>query len=65
MTDLPKKELLRPDEVAYYLDVSRSTVYLWIDHGLLTAEQYAPGGTIRVPRDAVENLRLRCKKDLE
>jgi excisionase family DNA binding protein len=51
-----KKEMLRVDEVAEFLDVSRSTVYLWIDHGLLSAEKYR--GVIRVPRESLKNFRL-------
>ena len=53
---LPEKQLLRVDEVSAYFDVSRSTVYLWIDHGLLVAEKYR--GTIRVPLESVQNFRL-------
>jgi excisionase family DNA binding protein len=59
MTDIPNKPLLRVDEVATYFDVSRSVVYLWIDHGLLTAEKYR--GVIRVPRESVEQFRLAGK----
>lgn len=53
---LPKKELLRVDEVATYFDVARSTVYLWIDHGLLKAEKYR--GIIRIPKESVKKFRL-------
>ena len=53
---IPPKPLLRVDEVAAYFDVSRSVVYLWIDHGLLEAEKYL--GTIRIPRESVVNFRL-------
>ena len=59
MTTLPQKELLRVDEVAAYFDVSRSTVYLWIDHGLLEAEKYER--IIRIPRESVNNFRLARK----
>ena len=34
MTTLPQKELFRLDEVARYLDVSRATLYRWIDQGI-------------------------------
>jgi excisionase family DNA binding protein len=61
MTTLPNKDLFRVDEVATYFDVSRSTVYLWIDHGILIAEKY--GGTIRIPRESVENCRFTNKLD--
>jgi len=56
MSELPNKALLRVEEVATYFDVSRSTVYLWIDHGLLAAEKY--NGIIRVPKESIENFRL-------
>lgn len=53
---LPKKALFRIDEVAAYFDIARSTVYLWIDHGILTAEKY--GSTTRVPRESILKCRL-------
>jgi excisionase family DNA binding protein len=56
---LPNKPMLRVDEVATYFDVSRSTIYLWIDHGLLIAEKYR--GVIRVPRESVKNCRMLNK----
>lgn len=59
MNDLPQKPLLRVDECAIYFDVSVSTIYLWIDHGILIAEKYR--GTIRIPRESVLNCRLANK----
>lgn len=59
MTNLPEKPMLRVDEVAIYFDVSKQTVYLWIDHGLLVAEKYK--GVIRVPRESVLNFRLASR----
>jgi excisionase family DNA binding protein len=56
MTTLPMKDLLRVEDVAAYFDVSRSTIYLWIDHGILIAEKYR--GIIRVPRESVESCRM-------
>jgi excisionase family DNA binding protein len=53
MTDLPAKQLLRPDEVAAFWSVSVKTIYRWIDMGILPAIK--KGGTIRVPRDKAEN----------
>lgn len=35
MIDLPTKYLLRPDEVANFLNVSRSTIYFWCKNGFL------------------------------
>lgn len=60
--DVPVKSLLRVDEVAAYFDVSTSSVYTWIDHGILEAEKYR--GIIRIPRESVINCRIahRLKK---
>jgi excisionase family DNA binding protein len=54
MLELPKRKLLRPDEVATYFGVSRTSVYTWIDHGMLVAEQY--GRILRIRRDSVIRL---------
>jgi excisionase family DNA binding protein len=51
-----RKELLRVDEVAEFFDVSRSTVYLWIDHGHLEAEKL--GGVIRITQESIDKFRL-------
>ncbi len=59
MTDLPEKPLWRVDEVAAYFDVARSTVYLWIDHGLLEAEKLR--GVIRVTRQSILRFRLASR----
>ena len=59
MEELPGKELLRVDEVATHFRVSRSTIYLWIEHGILIAEKYR--GVIRVPRESVISCRLTSK----
>ena len=61
MNILPDKELLRVEEVAAYFDVSRSTIYLWIDHGILTAEKIR--GIIRIPRDSVGKCRMAHRMD--
>ena len=55
MTPLPKKELLRPDEVASYFRVSRSSVYRWIDEGKLDSMK-TPGQSVRIPREAVAKV---------
>ena len=52
MTDLPDKKLLRPDEVAAFWRVSVSTIYRWIDLGIVNGEK--KGGTIRVTRVSAE-----------
>jgi excisionase family DNA binding protein len=66
MLKLPEKELLRVEEVAEYLGVSKSTVYLYIDNGILPdVEKYSPG-VIRIPRESVLKCRLAKKlKPLE
>lgn len=51
MNDLPKKDLLRPDEVATYLSLSVKTVYGWVAEGKLPARKVF--GTLRIPREAV------------
>lgn len=37
MTILPKKDRFRVDEAALYCEVSRQTIYRWIECGLLDA----------------------------
>lgn len=54
MGKLPDKELLRPDEVARYLSVTRKTIYLWIDTGKLEAVKVV--NRTRIPREAVQKL---------
>jgi excisionase family DNA binding protein len=64
MTTLPDKPLLRVDEVADHFGVSRSAIYLWIDHGKLIAGKY--GGLIRIKKEEVEKfLELGIMKPLE
>lgn len=54
---LSNRPLLRPDEVARFFDVNRSTVYRWIDSGKLVASN--PGGrALRIMRNSVEALLL-------
>lgn len=55
MIDLPKKDLLRVDEVASYFSVTPRTIYLWIEHGHLVAEKIV--GCVRVTRKSV----LKCR----
>jgi len=52
---LPNKNLLRPDEVADYFSVTRSTVYNWIDSGRPAAAKVS-GTIIRITRASIENL---------
>jgi excisionase family DNA binding protein len=55
MMELPRKELLRVDEVAEYFSVTERTVRLWIAHGHLDCVRKV--GIIRIPRISV----LTCK----
>lgn len=56
---LPKRELLRIDEVANYFDVTETTIRVWIAHGHLQVEKLA--GSIRILRSSVANFRLRSR----
>ena len=64
---LPVKSLFRVDEAADYLNVSTSTIRLWIDHGILEAEKYKRDdqqrGMIRVPRISLLRCRFNAKFD--
>jgi len=66
---LPKKSLFRVEEAASYFGVARSTIYLWIDHGILQAEKYKlnemrpGGGMIRIPRASLLGCRFNAKFD--
>lgn len=53
--DLPKKSLLRPDEVAAFFSVARSTVYFWYETGHIEGVK-AGGKTLRIFRDSVIRL---------
>jgi excisionase family DNA binding protein len=53
-TNLPDKELLRPDEVAKFWRVSVKTIYRWIEIGIIPGVK--KGGTVRVRRDEAEKV---------
>lgn len=54
MDKLPKKEMLRPDEVAAFWRVSVKTIYRWVDMGIIGGVKKV--GTIRIPRkEATKN----------
>ncbi len=55
MEELPKKALLRADEVAKFWGVSTKTIYRWIDLGVMGAVKKA--GTIRIPREKAKGIR--------
>lgn len=60
MRELPDKKYLRPDEVAEYFSVSRSTVYGWADIGVLQKTKFC--GNVRF---TVESVREFEKKEGE
>ncbi len=57
--DLPRKTLLRPDEVARFLSVSLKTVYRWYRYGFI--EGAKAKRSLRIYRDSV--LKLIDEKD--
>jgi len=50
-----KKKLLRPDEVAEYLSVSKWTIYRWVEEGRLKATKIS-SGSLRIYSNSVEDL---------
>jgi excisionase family DNA binding protein len=54
MNKLPNKELLRPDEVATYFDVSRKTIYQWVAEGKMEAIKISR--LLRIPRKKVKKF---------
>ena len=60
-TQNPERILLRPEEVAYALGISRSSAYQMIAAGELPSVKVA--GMTRVPREALEKLaRVKRRK---
>jgi excisionase family DNA binding protein len=55
MADLPRKSLLRPDEVAKFLSISKSSIYRWVDEGKLLACSLSRG-SVRIFRKSVLEL---------
>ena len=64
---LPQKSLFRVEEASRYLDVSETTIKLWIDHGHLEAEKYKREdqvrGMIRIPRISLLRCRFNARFD--
>ena len=52
------KKLLRPDEAARMLTVSRWTIYRWLGEGRLEGTRVGPG-SLRIFADSVERLIAR------
>ncbi|MFQ5589212.1 MAG: helix-turn-helix transcriptional regulator [Nitrospiria bacterium] len=50
-----QKRLLRPDEVAESLSVSKWTVYRWVEEGKLKGTKLG-AGVLRIFSDSVEDL---------
>lgn len=50
-----KKELLRPDEAAAILSVSKWTIYRWVGEGRLRATKIG-SGCLRVFSESIEEL---------
>ncbi|MFQ5544075.1 MAG: helix-turn-helix transcriptional regulator [Nitrospiria bacterium] len=50
-----EKELLKVDEVAKKLSVSKWTVYRWVEEGRLKATKLGPG-VLRIFKDSVDEL---------
>lgn len=64
MTTLPQKELFRLDEVAVYLDVSKSTLYRWIDQGIPgngQLEVVKVGKGLRIKRSTILKIQKKIQ----
>jgi excisionase family DNA binding protein len=53
---LPKKDLLRPEEVAAYFSMSVKTLYGWIAEGKIEAVRIGPSRVLRITKEAVEKI---------
>jgi excisionase family DNA binding protein len=49
------KKLLRPDEAASFLGVSKWTIYRWIEDGRIKATKVGPG-CLRIFPESIEDL---------
>lgn len=61
MDELPKKELLRPDEVAKYFSVSVRTVLRWVREKKIKAVRVV--GVTRIPKKEVIKAQ-KCKDNI-
>ena len=55
LRDITKKELLRPDEAAQLLNVSRWTIYRWVKQGQIEATKIGRG-SLRIFRHSLEKV---------
>jgi excisionase family DNA binding protein len=53
--NITKKELLRPDEAAELLNVSRWTIYRWVKKGEIKATKIGRG-SLRIFRESLEKV---------
>jgi len=63
MLELPKKDLLRIDEVSAFFSVTDRTIRLWIEHGHLEAVKIV--GSIRITRESALKCRFGARKDAD
>ena len=60
MTILANKDLFRPDEAKEYFSVTRQTIYLWVDNGILDGVKVEGSSLLWITRESIE----RCQKKL-
>lgn len=59
MIEIPNKPTFRPDEAALIFDVTRKTIYLWIDNGILEAVKISR--ILRIPRESM----VKCQEKVD
>jgi excisionase family DNA binding protein len=60
MKELPEKAHYRPDEVADYFDIPKSTLYQWIAEGKVDALKIAGQRVLRISKDEVERMKVEA-----
>lgn len=53
-TNIPAKPFFRTDEAAELFDVTRKTIYNWIETGKMDA--FKVGGSLRIKREVIINI---------
>jgi len=51
-----RKQLLRIDETSELLQISRWTIYRWVNEGRLAGEKSTRTGTLRIRAESVDSL---------
>lgn len=51
-----RKQLLRIDETSELLQISRWTIYRWVNEGRLAGEKNTRTGTLRIRAESVDSL---------